>query len=412
MLALRDVPMPQLGESVHEATVVRWLVAVGEQVAEYQPIVEVDTDKVNAEIPAPFAGTVKELLVAEGSTVSVGKPIARFEASDVPRPVAIDAARRPPEPVPPGNRPRLQRPTPEGIFLSPAVREMLQRVQISPSEIIGTGRDGRITKLDVLAHLRRSAGQGESTTEPGADDLQGRSEPQLGPGDTFVPHTHLRKVVADRTTRSKAAIPHAWQMQEVDMTAVLASRRALHADRARIPQREVGLAAYVVKAVSNALRSVPSVNSTWTPNGLIVHRDVNVAVSIGLDDAVVLAVIRQADQKSLTAVSDEIVDMTARARSGGLRLEDTARASITVNNSGVYGTSLSYAVIPLGQVGIVTMGAIRTRPWMIGDRLAFRPIMHLSFSLDHRVMDGLIAARFLTACREWLERARELDQPL
>jgi 2-oxoisovalerate dehydrogenase E2 component (dihydrolipoyl transacylase) len=383
--------MPQLGESVREGTIAKWLVKAGDRIAELDPLVEVDTDKVNAQIPAPNGGIVRELLVREGESVLVGADIAVIDEAGGSESAGATA----------GSGVSHAGPADASAMgaveavrsLSPAVASLARLHGLDLSTIAGTGEGGRVTKRDVNRAL-------ESRPDPTPSQPPAR---ELAAGDELLPLTRARRLVAEHTTRSKATIPHAWQTQEVDMGGVVASRethkRAFH------EQEGFGLSfvPYVLAATVAGLRAEPKVNATWTEDGILLHRQIHLGVAVGLEDSVVIPVIRDADALSIAGLARKLNDLSTRARERALKPDEIFGGTFTVNNSGTFGTLLSYSVINPGQAGILTMEAIVDRPIAKSGMLAIRPMMYLCFSLDHRILDGLAAARFLSTCRTWLE---------
>jgi 2-oxoisovalerate dehydrogenase E2 component (dihydrolipoyl transacylase) len=361
--------MPQLGESVQEGTISRWLVKPGDAITEFAPMLEVETDKVSAELPAPVTGVLRQILAQQGETVRVGAEIAVVEVqSEVP-----DVRELSPEPV---DRPEHR------------------------SEAGGPARQASATP----AHQDQ---YGTGQRDPAPARHAGIPASQPAEGDRSVPLTRVRKRIAENMARSKATIPHAWQAQEVDMSGVVANRAA-NKDRF-LAQEGYSLTylPYVIKATATALREHPEVNSTFNESELILHGDINIGVSVGLEDTLVVPVIRRADQLSVAGIARVVTDKVQRAREGRLRVDDLYGGTFTVNNTGTFGTLLSYSVIIPGQSGILTMEAIVERPVAVGGSIGIKPMMYLCFSLDHRVLDGLAAARFLTGCRSWLEAVSE-----
>ena len=222
-------------------------------------------------------------------------------------------------------------------------------------------------------------------------------------GDEAVPLTRIRKLIAENMVRSKSTIPHAWQTQEVDMSGVVANRSA---NKGKFQQQEgfsLTYLPYVLMAAIHGLREHPSVNATFNETEILVHRDVNLGVTVGLEDTLVVPVIRRADGLSLAGLARAVNDIASRARTKKLTADDLSGGTFTVNNSGTFGTLFSYSVINPGQAGILTMEAIVERPVAVNGLIGIKPMMYLCFSFDHRVLDGLQAARFLTSCRKWLE---------
>ena len=441
----KRVVMPQLGESVHEGTISKWLVKPGDKVVEFEPMLEVDTDKVSAEVPAPVTGILKEILAKEGQTVQAGAEIAVVEVggdgdAPTPSPPAGEVARRAgggaqpkkadskqtpaaatpeapapaptdgappakaetapapkepapqPSPPPAGEVPELA--TGEHRY-SPAVQMVASELKVDLSKINGTGIGGRVTKNDVQDFAA------SAKAAPAAQPAAAPSAP--GEGDQVVQLTRVRRLIAENMTRSKSTIPHAWQTQEADMSGVVANRNANKAAFQKQEGFSLTYLPYVMAAAVSALREHPEVNSTFNDTELIVHRDINLGVSVGLEDTLVVPVVRRADGLSIAGLARAVNDIATRARTKQLKADDLAGATFTVNNSGTFGTLFSYSVINPGQAGILTMEAIVSRPVAVEGMIGIKPMMYLCFSFDHRVLDGLQAARFLVSCRKWLE---------
>jgi 2-oxoisovalerate dehydrogenase E2 component (dihydrolipoyl transacylase) len=445
------VVMPQLGESVHEGTISKWLVKPGDKVVEFEPMLEVDTDKVSAEVPAPVTGILREILAKEGETVQAGAeiavvevggdgeaatpaapkasaPAAEPEAStppaetteatpEAPTPASTDGQTvaktdgttaaapapkdetpaAPPKPAPasePAAVPASDPPTGEHRY-SPAVQMAASELKVDLSKLTGSGIGGRITKKDV----QDFAASAKAAPAPAA----ARAPASPGEGDEVVQLTRVRRLIAENMSRSKSTIPHAWQTQEADMSGVVANRAANKAAFQKQEGFSLTYLPYVMAAAASALREHPEVNSTFNETELIVHRDINLGVSVGLEDTLVVPVVRRADGLSIAGLARAVNDVATRARTKQLKADDLAGATFTVNNSGTFGTLFSYSVINPGQAGILTMEAIVDRPVAVNGMIGIKPMMYLCFSFDHRVLDGLQAARFLVSCRKWLE---------
>ena len=453
------IVMPQLGESVHEGTISKWLVKIGDKVVEFEPMLEVDTDKVNAEVPAPVTGILREILAKEGETVQAGAEIAVVElgadgsdgaatatpeapapapkksapklAETIPSTVEVAPEGAPPSPLAgevapegaegatpsplggevaskaPEGATRAQAPTaapPPAPKLdsgehrySPAVQMQASELKVDLSKVAGTGIGGRVTKKDVQEFAARP----KAVPAP----------VQAGEGDQVVPLTRVRRLIAENMVRSKTTIPHAWQTQEADMSGVVANRAASKATFQKQEGFSLTYLPYVMAAAASALRENPQVNATFNDSEIIIHRDINLGVSIGLEDTLIVPVIRRADGLSLAGLARSVNDLATRARNKQLKADDVAGATFTVNNSGTFGTLFSYSVINPGQAGILTMEAIVDRPMAVNGMIGIKPMMYLCFSFDHRVLDGLQAARFLTSCRKWLE-AVTMESPV
>ncbi len=434
------VVMPQLGESVHEGTISKWLVKPGDKVTEFEPMLEVDTDKVNAEVPAPVSGILREILAKEGETVQAGAEIAVVEvgadgsaaaAQEAPVPAATKAPKPAPqaESAPPQGKSTEAAPVPQAPAspaaaaapplpslredlpaerggqgehrYSPAVQMLGSELKVDLSKVTGTGIGGRVTKKDVQDFAAKAKSAPPAAAPP----------PMPSEGDQVVQLTRVRRLIAENMVRSKSTIPHAWQTQEADMSGVVANRSANKAAFQKQEGFSLTYLPYVVAAAVSALREHPEVNATFNETELIIHRDINIGVSVGLEDTLIVPVIRRADGLSIAGLARAVNDMAGRARSKQLKADDLAGATFTVNNSGTFGTLFSYSVINPGQAGILTMEAIVDRPVAVNGMIGIKPMMYLCFSFDHRVLDGLQAARFLTSCRKWLE-AVTLESPV
>jgi 2-oxoisovalerate dehydrogenase E2 component (dihydrolipoyl transacylase) len=428
------VVMPQLGESVHEGTISRWLVKPGDKVVEFEPMLEVDTDKVSAEVPSPVSGILREILAKEGQTVQAGAEIAVVEVGadgevtatpEAPAPPAAAAAPAPaPAPAPPvpapapapapalaaaaaaptAPAPAPAEPAPKAPELdggehrySPAVQMQASELGVDLSRVPGTGIGGRVTKKDVeqfAAAAKAAPSPKETAPTPPAVPSE---------GDEVVQLTRVRRLIAENMVRSKTTIPHAWQTQEADMSGVVAHRNANKAAFQKQEGFSLTYLPYVMAATISALREHPEVNSTFNETELIIHRDINLGISVGLEDTLIVPVVRRADGLSIAGLARAVNDLATRARNKQLKADELAGGTFTVNNSGTFGTLFSYSVINPGQAGILTMEAIVERPMAVNGMIGIKPMMYLCFSFDHRVLDGLKAARFLTSCRKWLE---------
>ena len=411
-MATTRVVMPQLGESVHEGTISRWLVKPGDKVTEFEPLLEVDTDKVSAEVPSPVSGVLKEILAKEGQTVQAGAEIAVVEVGANGEVAAAPPALQTAAP-PPAARPQAPQPTPapapppppapvldsgEHRF-SPAVQMQASELGVDLSKVQGTGIGGRVTKKDV----EQFAATAKTTAATRAPAPPTPTPVAPSEGDQVVQLTRVRRLIAENMVRSKSTIPHAWQTQEADMSGVVANRSSNKAAFQNQEGFSLTYLPYVMAATLSALREHPEVNSTFNETELIIHRDINLGISVGLEDTLVVPVIRRADGLSIAGLARAVNDLATRARNKQLKADDLSGGTFTVNNSGTFGTLFSYSVINPGQAGILTMEAIVDRPMAVKGMIGIKPMMYLCFSFDHRVLDGLKAARFLTSCRKWLE---------
>ena len=453
---MAKVTMPQLGESVAEGTIGRWLKQPGDTVAKYEPLVEVITDKVNAEVPSPFAGVLREILAEEGAVVPNNAEIAIIDTADDavaepahgpagsderPAPAASAAATAP---APSATGPVVAAPAPAPVVaapaaaapaihdpnarMTPAVRRLLREHGLEAAQVAGTGGGGRITREDVLAHveaLRTGAipaapvttpaapAQGTSTATP-ATQVPGPAKPGAGaaiafpPGadEVLLPMTQMRKGIAAQMTRALAA-PHAYVQMEVDASRLVRLREGLK--KAYQAKEGIGISyvPFVVKAAAEALKRNPTFNAHWTDQGLLAKRRINVGVAVAVDEGLIVPVIRDADTLSIHGLNLAIADVAGRARANKLRLDDFGGGTFTVDNTGYLGTNLVMPILNVPEVGIVTMEAITKRAVVVsgedGDVIAIRPIMNMVLGLDHRANDGAGGAALLRDIKDWLE---------
>ena len=412
---MASVKMPQLGESITEGTIAKWLKQPGDQVKKYEGLVEIITDKVNAEVPAPLAGILKEIKVKEGATVTVGTEIAIIEelvtATAVPGPPPskeieeVQAAFNAPDAVAP--LPAVGQSSSEGrTRLSPAVRALIEEHRISEAElsrIEGSGIAGRISKKDVEDFVAKRTqpatanGEQRQTAAPPA-------APPAPTAGTTIPLSPMRRAIAANMLKSKQTIPHAWTVAEVDMTSVVRFRQKAKDSFKLREGIDLTFVPIIVKAVVEGLKAVPVLNASWSEQGVVLHKDINIGVAVSVDDGLIVPVVHQADRMSISGLAKAIDDLAKRARAGKLGIPDVQGGTFTVNNPGTFGTILSYSIIAPPQAGILAMDAIVKRPVVVeGDAIAVRSMMNLCLSFDHRVLDGVSAARFLQGVRRWLE---------
>jgi 2-oxoisovalerate dehydrogenase E2 component (dihydrolipoyl transacylase) len=407
-----SVKMPQLGESITEGTISKWLKQPGDQIKKYEGLVEIITDKVNAEVPAPLAGVLKEIKVKEGATVTVGTEIALIEesatataASTLPSSAGGGElqGKGPTEPSPAGAGSMTMS---EGrTRLSPAVRALIEEHRISDAElsgITGSGIAGRISKKDIEDYVAKRAQPAAANGEQ-RQGAPPAAPPAPTPGAT-VPLSPMRRTIASNMLKSKQTIPHAWTVAEVDMTKVVRFRQQVKDSFKQREGVDLTFVPIIIKAVVEGLKAVPVLNASWSEQGIVLHKDINVGVAVSVEDGLIVPVVHQADRMSIAGLAKAIDDLATRARSGKLGIPDVQGATFTVNNPGTFGTILSYSIIAPPQAGILAMDAIVKRPVVVdGDAIAVRSMMNLCLSFDHRVLDGVFAARFLQGVRRWLE---------
>jgi len=452
-----ELKMPKLGESVTEGTIGKWLKQPGDTVKKYDLLVEVQTDKVNTEIPSEVDGTLSEIKVQEGETVSVGTILAVFEtaggaaqaqpaeakpeakaaakpaeaaaapaaegkataspaAAEAPAPPATDepaaAQTAPAEAVPSDGHTGNGKVAAAGadVRATPAVRKLAAEHAVDLSQVQGTGLGGRVSRQDIESFI---AAKG-SPASPAAAGSAARPQPAAAPrpaplqGDTPVPLTQMRRAIAANMVQAWSA-PHAHAVMEVDLTGLMRFRDRVKADFQKREGFDLSPAAFIVKAAVEALATVQAVNSSWTDQGLVMRKAINIGYAVALgEDGLVVPVIRDADGKSITGLMRSIRDVVDRAKAKKLTLDDFQGGTFTVNNTGPLGTFVSSPIVPPGQAAIISSESIRKRlVVMPDDSIAIRSMMNLVIGFDHRAIDGSTAARFLAAMRDWLENIDE-----
>jgi 2-oxoglutarate dehydrogenase E2 component (dihydrolipoamide succinyltransferase) len=433
---LIDVVMPQLGESVVEGVVVKWLVEAGELVARDQPLLEISTDKVDAEIPSPSAGRVTQILVKAGETVPIQAVLAKIEtdpAASLPEPEAapkwdeetegfpghMARTSGPPIPAPPRVEPSTPAPPPlpanGRIRITPVVARMAAEHGLDLSKIPGTGTDGRVTRKDVEGYLASGASAKEApsfakategklaaakATEGKAVDAKA-SEAKPG-GDQVVPWTPIRKKIAGHMVRSKQTSPHVHIFAEVDMHRVAGVR-------AKSKKEGVNLTylPFVIHAAAKALRETPIMNATVSGESTVLKKDIHIAVAVDTSSGLLVPVLRHADRMSLKEISAAMDDFGARAKSGKISPDELSGGTFSITNPGIKGNLFGTPIINQPQVGILRLGQIVKRPVVIDvdgeDSIVIRPMMYLCCAYDHRVIDGVAGNGFLYRVREILE---------
>lgn len=439
-----EVKMPKFGESVTEGTISRWLKQVGDSVAKYEPLAEVVTDKVNAEIPSDFVGVLREILVGNDETVKVGTPIAIIEVTgEAPAQVeatgasasettavsaqvasrASHVAQVSAAQVVPKNSAHTHDTTSGGRY-SPVVLRLAKERGIDLLSVHGTGLGGRVTRKDVLAWQPSSAVSGSggdaavssskriqtdavgaktSVDEP-AKDKTGEPEGASMIGVERIPVSAIRKTIARRMVESKREAPHAWMMMEVDATSLVRLREKQKVAFKAKEGVDLTFLPFFIKATVEALKEFPMVNSQWAQDQILVHRDVHISVAVATPDALAVPVIHHADRLSILGLAKALQDVATRAREGRLTLADVQGGTFTVNNTGAFGSILSQPIINTPQAAILSVESIVKRPIVqADDSIAIRSMVNLCMSLDHRVLDGWIAGQFMRAVKRKVE---------
>ena len=435
-----EVELPSLGESVYEGTVARWLVSEGEVVEVDQPLVEVTTDKVDAEIPAPSAGMIEQILVAEGDVIEVGAVLARIDPDAKPNAApSTEPASVPAPPVPtasepaakkpaaaPGSPPSASEPASE-VAATPVARRLADEAAIDLREVPGTGSSGRVTKEDVLRHQGGARGESERPA-PAAAAAPPASAPQaqaprpraprrpapsfgyeLQDGDRVIPMSPMRKIISDHMVYSKRTSPHVGTVAEADLSGIV----RLRTQHKKAFQENYGVPLtflpFIVHATVRALREFPALNASVVEDAIIEKKSIHLGVATETEKGLVVPVIRNADRLSLAGTAMAIDELATRARNKKLSADDLKGGTFTVSNPGRQGNLYGFAIINQPQVGILRMGEIAKRPVVRTlegeDAIVIRTMMYLALSYDHRAVDGAPANGFLYRIRELLEAA-------
>ncbi|WP_210365856.1 dihydrolipoamide acetyltransferase family protein [Bacillus sp. REN3] len=427
-MAIEQIKMPQLGESVTEGTISKWLVSVGDNVNKYDPLAEVMTDKVNAEVPSSFTGTIKELIANEGDTLEVGEIICTIEI-DGGGAAPDSAESNPAAEAEQDSDPQSQAPVAnEGnkARYSPAVLKLAEENNIDLSQVNGSGAGGRITRKDLLKLIEtgsipqhaanaskkeQPAVEQQAPSQPAqqSEPAASTSQPQalsvpVTAGDIEIPVTGVRKAIAANMLRSKHEAPHAWTMVEVDVTNLVEYRNDIKDEFKKKEGFNLTFFAFFVKAAAQALKEFPQVNSMWAGDKIVQKKEINISIAVATDDALFVPVIKNADEKTIKGIAREITEMAQKVRAGKLRSEDMQGGTFTVNNTGSFGSVQSMGIINYPQAAILQVESIVKRPVVMNNgMIAVRDMVNLCLSLDHRVLDGLVCGRFLQRVKEILE---------
>jgi 2-oxoglutarate dehydrogenase E2 component (dihydrolipoamide succinyltransferase) len=390
----KDIKVPTLGESVVEATIGKWFKNEGDFVKADEPLVELETDKVTVEVPAPVSGKLEKIVAAAGTTVTIGAllgSIAEGEAgASAPAPKKVEAAPAlAPAPAPAAKA--------ANETLSPAVRKAMVENNIKPAEVAGTGKDGRITKGDVIQHLAAPSPlpKGEGS---------GVGQPQAPSGtEERVKMTRLRATIARRLKDAQNTAAMLTTFNEVDMTAVMALRNQYKDTFEKKHGTKLGFMSFFVKAAIQALKDVPNVNAEIDGEDIVYKNYYHIGVAVGTDKGLVVPVVRNADMLSFAGIEQTIAGYGKKARDGQLTIADMQGGTFTISNGGIYGSLMSTPILNAPQSGILGMHKIQDRPIAVNGQVVIRPMMYLALSYDHRIVDGKEAVTFLVRIKEGLE---------
>jgi 2-oxoglutarate dehydrogenase E2 component (dihydrolipoamide succinyltransferase) len=403
-----EIKVPTLGESVTTATVARWLKKAGEAVAVDEPVVELETDKVTVEVPAPAAGTMGAIMAAEGAEVSVGGVLALLEAAGAaparPMTAALPSAGvNPPPPARgPVSRPAVQPADAGGHAPMPSAAKLIEERGLNAADMSGSGKDGRVTKGDVLEFLARPAPAAPAAPAPKAARAPDVREER-------VKMTRLRRTIALRLKEAQNNAAMLTTFNEVDMTAAMALRAEYRdAFEKKHGGVRLGFMSFFVKATVAALKEFPTVNAEIDGDEIIYKNYVNMGIAVGGPNGLVVPVIRDCDQLGFAGVEKAISDFGRRARDGALKLDELSGGTFSITNGGVYGSLMSTPILNPPQSAILGMHKIQERPMAIGGKVEIRPMMYLAVSYDHRIVDGKEAVSFLVRIKEGVEDPRRL----
>jgi len=422
-----DIVMPQMGESIFEGTITKWLKKPGDKVQRDEPLFEISTDKVDAEIPAPASGVLQDIKVGEGNTVQVNTVVGTIAgdgeaAAAGPKPAAPPAPAAPtkaeavpPRPSPPPAAPRAVREEEDHARSSPLVRKIAREHNVNLSQVPGTGLGGRITKQDIMAFLERQ----ESAAAPAMPAVAPVAPPRPAvtpapaaiPGD-LVPMTQMRKIIAQRMIESRRTSAHVHSMFEVDMTRIVQLRNKTKAAFEQRHGVRLTFMPFFVRAAIIALQQFPIVNSSVEGEAIRYHRHVNAGIAVALDWGLVVPVLKNADELNFLGLQRGITDLGERARSKKLKPEEVEGSTFTITNPGTFGAVFGLPIINQPNTAILGVGAITKMPLVVtdaegNDSIAIRSVVHLTLGYDHRVIDGAVADQFMAFVKKTLENWSE-----
>jgi len=448
-----DIVMPQMGESIFEGTITKWFKKPGDKVERDEPLFEISTDKVDAEIPSPVAGVLKEIKCKEGETVPIQTVVAVIDAAGAPAsaaaPASTAAAPKPtPAPAPAVAAPRpapIPMPAPaapraapvaatgpapmregERIHSSPLVRRLAKEHGIDLSGVPGSGAGGRISKKDILAVIEGGSSASAAASPSSAASTMPPPAPGVPGGqarvafETAVPREKIyfghyevqplsvmRQRIAEHMIASKRVSPHVYSVDEVDMSKVAALRAKSKDEFEKRYDTKLTFMPFFVKAAVAGLRAFPTMNASLDGTNVVLHKEINIGIAVALDWGLIVPVIKTADEKNLLGIQRTLNDLAERARAKRLKPEEVQEGTFSITNPGVFGGLFGLPVISQPNVGILGLGAIEKRPVVVDDAIAIRSMCYVTLSYDHRVVDGAIAHQFLHKVKETLENWSE-----
>jgi pyruvate dehydrogenase E2 component (dihydrolipoamide acetyltransferase) len=450
-----DVIMPQMGESIFEGTITKWLKKAGDKIERDEPLFEISTDKVDAEIPSPSAGVLKEIKVAEGQTVPIQTIVAVIEASDGASSSAPAAAPAKPTAATPAPPPAAKSAAPapaaaapatpqqqqtaassgEKVRSSPLVRKIARENNIDVSQVPGTGAGGRVSKSDILSAVQgggapsaaASASAAPASAPPSAPPARPAGVPPAAGGASasavlenavprekmyfghyeVQPMSVMRQRIAEHMVLSKRVSPHVYSVDEVDMTAIATLRAKMKTKFEETTGTKLTFMPFFVRAAVEALRAFPTVNSSVDGTNIVLHKECNIGIAVALDWGLIVPVIKNAEEKNFLGIARTMNDLAERARAKKLKPEEVAEGTFAITNPGVFGGLFGLPVINQPNVAILGLGTIEKRPVVIDDAIAIRSMVYLTLSYDHRVVDGAVAHQFMAKLKHTLENWTE-----
>jgi 2-oxoisovalerate dehydrogenase E2 component (dihydrolipoyl transacylase) len=422
-LAIEKIIMPQLGESITEGTISKWLISVGDQVNKYDPLVEVMTDKVSAEVPSSFKGMIKTLIANEGETLAVGEAICEIETEEVVESIqTVTNAEVINKEVEKDEQKVLSTDQSSKARYSPAVLKLSQEHGIDLNQVKGTGMGGRITRKDLLKIVESGempiSIPKENESIPAAsnqiENIDVQKESLIIPsavnaaamaGDIEIPVHGVRNVIASNMVKSKQEIPHGWMMVEVDVTNLVQYRNSIKNEFKKKEGFNLTPFAFFVKAVAQSLKEYPQMNSTWAGDRIILKKEVNLSIAVATEDALYVPVIKHADEKTIKGIAREISELAKKVRNETITAEEFKGGTFTVNNTGAIGSIQSMGIINYPQAAILQVESIVKRPVVMeNNMMAVRDMVNLCLSIDHRILDGFISGKFMHRVKEILEK--------
>lgn len=393
-----DIIMPQMGESVVEGTILKWLVKEGDRVEKDQPIVEISTDKIDTEAPSPVRGVIKNILYPEGRTLPVLTVIARIEQVEThetaspadDKPVVVEKTDK----IELAKASVIKEEAEAERRYSPLVRKLAKEYSIALDGIKGTGEGGRVTKKDVMEYVASK----QTVSTPPSEEAKGR----LMEKETLIRISPKRKITADRMVQSKRTAAHVTTVFEVDMTKV-EKYRTLNKDNMKRENIHLTYMPFVILAAARSLKECPMLNASWTDEGIVQKNYVNMGIAVSVEDGLIVPVVKDADRKDLLQIARQVQDIAQRARTKKIKPEEVQGGTFTITNYGLNGSLFGTPVILLPQTAILGVGAVVKRPVVTDDAIAIRSMAYLSLSFDHRVMDGADADAFLQKVKGILE---------